>query len=103
MDRKLEKLRLATKKTLYTKKQETPRIKKMRFGYRDRVLRIDPRNLVFIDESGINLGMTRLRGRSLLAERLYDSCPRNRLFSSDIQKACEILNWSKKRRYLRLK
>lgn len=50
----------------------------MRFEYRDWVLSIDPHNLVFIDESGINLGMTRLRGRSLRGERLYDSCPRNR-------------------------
>ena len=50
----------------------------MRFDYRDWVLSIDPHNLIFIDESGINLGMTRLRGRSLRGERLYDSCPRNR-------------------------
>ena len=58
----------------------------MRFEYRDWVLSIDPHNLVFIDESGVNLGMTRLRGRSrrdplrgaLRGERLYDSCPRNR-------------------------
>ena len=50
----------------------------MRFEYRDWVLSIDPRNLVFIDESGINLGMTRLRGRAVRGERLYDSCPRNR-------------------------
>ncbi len=50
----------------------------MRFEYRDWVLSIDPHNLVFIDESGINLGMTRLRGRAVRGERLYDSCPRNR-------------------------
>lgn len=50
----------------------------MRFDYRDWVLGIDPHNLVFIDESGINLGMTRLRGRAKSGERLYDCCPRNR-------------------------
>lgn len=50
----------------------------MRFDYRDWVLRIDPHNLVFIDESGINLGMTRLYGRAKSGERLYDCCPRNR-------------------------
>ena len=50
----------------------------MRFEYRDWVLSIDPHNLVFIDESGINLGMTRLRGGAIRGERLYDSCPRNR-------------------------
>jgi hypothetical protein len=37
-----------------------------------------PNNLVFIDESGINLGMTRLRGRAMSGERVYDCCPRNR-------------------------
>jgi hypothetical protein len=50
----------------------------MRFDYRDWALGIDPHNLVFIDESGINLGMTRLRGRAMGGERLYDCCPRNR-------------------------
>lgn len=50
----------------------------MRFDYRDWVLGIDPHNLVFIDESGINLGMTRLRGRAMRGERLYDCCPGNR-------------------------
>jgi transposase len=50
----------------------------MRFDYRDWVLGIDPHNLVFVDESGINLGMTRLRGRAKRGERLSDCCPRNR-------------------------
>ncbi len=42
------------------------------------MLSIDPNNLVFVDESGINLGMTRLYGRDKSGERLYDCCPRNR-------------------------
>ncbi len=50
----------------------------MRFEYRDWVLNVDPHNLVFVDESGLNLGMTRLYGRAKRGERLYDSCPRNR-------------------------
>ena len=40
----------------------------MRFDYRDWALGIDPHNL----------GMTRLRGRAIRGERLYDYCPRNR-------------------------
>jgi transposase len=78
MHRQLQKLQLTTKKTLYAKEQETPRVKKMRFDYQDWALGIDPHNLVFIDESGINLGMTRLKGRAMRGERLYDCCPRNR-------------------------
>jgi hypothetical protein len=50
----------------------------MRFNYRDWVLGIDPHNLIFIDESGVNLGMTRNYGRAPRGERLYDSCPKNR-------------------------
>ena len=50
----------------------------MRFEYRDWVLKIDPHDLIFVDESGINLGMTRLKGRAKSGERLYDTCPRNR-------------------------
>lgn len=50
----------------------------MRFEYRDWVLGVDPHNLVFVDESGLNLGMTRRYGRSLRGERLSDSCPKNR-------------------------
>lgn len=51
----------------------------MRFEYRDWVLSVDPHNLVFVDSSGLNLGMTRLIGRAPIGERLYDSCPRNRV------------------------
>lgn len=50
----------------------------MRFNYRDWVLGVDPHNLIFIDESGLNLGMTRNYGRAPRGERLYDSCPKNR-------------------------
>ncbi|GAX46219.1 hypothetical protein NIES4075_72400 [Tolypothrix sp. NIES-4075] len=49
----------------------------MRFEYRDWVLGIDPHNLVFVDESGLKLGMTRLYGRASSGERLYDSTQRN--------------------------
>ena len=50
----------------------------MRFDYRHWSLSIDPRNLVFVDEAGVHLAMTRLRGRAPKGQRVYDSCPRNR-------------------------
>lgn len=50
----------------------------MRFEYRDWVLGVDPHNLVYVDESGLNLGMTRLYGRASSGQRLYHSCPRDR-------------------------
>lgn len=59
--------------------QESQRVKDLRFAYRLWSLTIDPRNLVFIDETGIHLGMTRLYGRATIGERLYDSdAPGNR-------------------------
>ena len=59
--------------------QESQRVKDLRFAYRLWSLSVDPRNLVFIDETGIHLGMTRLYGRATIGERLYDSdAPGNR-------------------------
>ncbi len=50
----------------------------MRFDDREWVLGIDPHNLIFVDESGLNLGMKRIYERVKRGERLYDSAPRNR-------------------------
>lgn len=48
-------------------------MKDLRFAYRLWSFTIDPRNLVFIDETGIHLAMTRLSGRAPIGERLYDT------------------------------
>ncbi len=61
------------KKTLIASEQDSLRVKDLRFAYRLWSFTIDPRNLVFIDETGIHLGMTRLYGRAPIGERLYDS------------------------------
>ena len=37
--------------------------------------RIDPRRLKFIDESGVNISMTRLYGRAPKGERVLSSVP----------------------------
>ena len=67
------------KKTLIASEQESQRVKDLRFAYRLWSFTIDPRNLVFIDETGIHLGMTRLYGRAPKGERLYDTeSPGNR-------------------------
>jgi transposase len=61
------------KKTLIAAEQTSQRVKDLRFAYRLWSFSIDPRNLVFIDETGIHLGMTRRYGRAPMGERLYDS------------------------------
>ena len=60
------------KKTLIASQQDTQRVKDLRFAHRLWSFTIDPRNLIFIDETGIHLGMTRLYGRAPIGERLYD-------------------------------
>lgn len=49
----------------------------LRHEYRRWLDCLDSRNFVFIDESGVNLAMTRLQGRSPIGERVVDSTPRN--------------------------
>ncbi|MBW4640127.1 MAG: IS630 family transposase [Gloeocapsa sp. UFS-A4-WI-NPMV-4B04] len=61
------------KKTLIASEQESQPVKDLRFAHRLWSFTIDPRNLIFIDETGIHLGMTRLYGRAPIGERLYDS------------------------------
>jgi hypothetical protein len=67
------KLKLSVKKTLIAAEQDTQRVKNLRFAYRLWSFTIYPRKLVFIDETGIHLAMTRLYGRAPIGERLYDS------------------------------
>jgi hypothetical protein len=73
MQQAVYKLKLSVKKTLIASEQDSQRVKDLRFAYRFWSFTIDPRNLVFIDETGVHLGMTRLRGRAPIGERLYDS------------------------------
>lgn len=50
----------------------------MRYGFRRWLDTIDVKNLVFIDETGINLAMTRLYGRGEGGGRVYDDRPSNK-------------------------
>ena len=48
----------------------------MRYQFRHWLLSVDPRNLVFVDESGVNLGMARLWARAIRGERAVGHQPR---------------------------
>lgn len=50
-------------------------MKELRFAHRLWSFSVDRRNLVFVDETGVHLGFTRLCGRAPKGERLYDSEP----------------------------
>jgi DDE superfamily endonuclease len=73
MQRAVQSLKLNVKKTLVAAEQETQRVEDLRFRYRLWSFTIDPRNLIFIDETGLHLEFTRLRGRAPKGERLYDN------------------------------
>lgn len=79
MGRMLEQLNLTRKKkTLHATEKDTPRVQQARLAYWERIRDIDPENLVFIDESGINLAMTRLYARSPQGERAIGDRPQQR-------------------------
>ena len=49
----------------------TERVMKLRLEYWEKVKHIDPKNLVFLDETGVLLGLTRTHARSQLGTRAY--------------------------------
>ena len=63
------------KKTLRSSQAATERVQKLRCDYWDQVKNIDPENLVFLDEMGVLLGLTRLNSRSTQGTRVYDLKP----------------------------
>lgn len=66
------------KKTLRASEQERPDIRQAREEWkevRQPRMRREPHRLVFIDETGTNTKMTRLRGRCLKGERLHAKAP----------------------------
>lgn len=79
MGRVLQQLKLTRKKkTLHATEKDTPRVQQARLDYWERIRDIDPEDLVFIDESGINLAMIRLYARSLQGERAVGDRPQQR-------------------------
>ena len=62
----------ARKKTLVSSEQGTERVKESRYEFRRWLETIDIRNLIFIDEIGLNLAMKRLYARCIGGERVYD-------------------------------
>ncbi|MFH7031039.1 MAG: IS630 family transposase [Heteroscytonema crispum UTEX LB 1556] len=75
MHRAVEKLGLRVKKSLYASEQDTPRVQELRHDYRRSLDRIDVRNLIFVDEAGLNLSMSRLFARAVDGERAVGSMP----------------------------
>jgi transposase len=65
------------KKSLHASERDTPRVQKWRAAWRQTRRRLDPQRLIFVDESGLNLAMTRLYGRAPRGECVIGSVPQN--------------------------
>jgi transposase len=65
------------KKSLHASERDTERAQQARVRYWQRIASFDPRRLKFVDESGVNLAMTRLYGRAPRGERVIGAVPQN--------------------------
>src|SRR5208283_2685688 len=65
----------AQKKSLHASEQDRPDVQALRQAFRRRVARIDPKRLVFVDESGANTAMTRSHARAPRGQRAVGALP----------------------------
>jgi transposase len=65
------------KKSLHAAERDTPRVQHARAHHWQIIEALDVRRLKFVDESGVNLAMTRLYGRAPRGERVVGSVPQN--------------------------
>lgn len=74
--RGLEKLGITRKKkTLHASEQDRPEIQEERSSFREEVDPIEPKRLVFVDETGVTTAMTPAYGRAPKGERVEASAP----------------------------
>jgi transposase len=74
--RALQKLDLPRKKkVLRASQQGDPKVQEKRRVFREKMAAIDPRRLVFVDESGATTAMTRRYGRAPRGQRVYGEVP----------------------------
>lgn len=79
MCRLLQRLELTRKKkTLHASEADTLRVQKLRAQYWTTLGEVKLSDLVFIDETGVNLAMTRGYARAKKGKRAYSKCPYNR-------------------------
>jgi transposase len=67
----------AQKKSLHASERDTARVQQARADYREIIEPLEIESLRFIDESGVNLAMTRAYGRSRRGERVVGAVPQN--------------------------
>jgi transposase len=78
VDRMLKRLNITRKKTLHATEKGTERVQNQRLDFWTQVQNILAKNLIFIDESGVNLALVRLFARSNKGQRAYGDRPNKR-------------------------
>jgi transposase len=74
--RALEKLRLPRKKkVLRATERDSPDVQEKRRDFCAELAGVDPRRLVFVDETSVNTSMHRTYGRAPMGERVYADAP----------------------------
>jgi transposase len=74
--RALQKLGLPLKKkSKHASERDTPEVKKKRREFREQIEPIEPKRLVFVDETGVTTAMTPTYGRAPRGERVEASAP----------------------------
>src|SRR5262249_52272781 len=63
------------KKVMYAAEQQRPDVQAQRQHWWERLARVDPARLVFIDETGAHTALARLYGRALRGQRVVDRVP----------------------------
>jgi transposase len=67
----------AQKKSLHASERDAERVQQARAAYHGEIAALDPQRFKFIDESGVNLAMTRRYGRAPQGERVQGAVPQN--------------------------
>jgi transposase len=63
------------KKTIHASQRDTPEVTQQRAEFKKAVAALDITHFKFLDESGVNLSMTRLYGRAAPDQRVVESTP----------------------------
>jgi transposase len=64
------------KKTLHAAERDSARVRLARRRYRRQIAKLPVKRLKFIDESGLNIAMTRCYGRASVGQRVHDAVPK---------------------------
>ena len=78
MGRITQALGLTRKKTLHTSECQTDRVQTLRQEYWHTIGQVKLKDLIFLDEAGTHLGMTRRYARSEKGKRAYGQAPKTR-------------------------